>query len=167
MWVVARRAVECVVAFGEAAAPGERGRLKADGSWDRRVRPSVPRGLWHWAHRFTIGAPEASEGPGDCQVGKLGGDRQQVVPARTVTFLAADPMVVRSRSVSFEHCPRVGDVTEKAAADRIGRQWLAQVFREIRRVDRMTGGHVPERMGAAAIMRQPQLSVLAVIVSNT
>ena len=108
----------------------------------------LPRGLWHWAHSFTTGCARGHRRTGDRQVGKLGGDRQQVVSARAVTFLAADPVIGRSGPGRLEHRLGVGDVAEQAAADRVVRQWLAQVFRELGRVDGMPRGHVPERIGS-------------------
>ena len=53
MWVVASHAVERVLAFGEAAAPGQCGSLKADGSGvvgrDRPAERAVALGT-----QFTI-----------------------------------------------------------------------------------------------------------------
>ena len=48
----------------------------------------------------------------DRRVGELGGDRQQMVFARTMTFLTADPVVRRSGPGPVENRLWIGDMAE-------------------------------------------------------
>ena len=156
MWVVAGHAVEPIVALREATAPRQRSPLKANrrGIVGRDTRPARAVALGTQIDNRRAGRQCR---PGDRQVGKSGVNRDYVVFPWSVTPLAADPMVRRSRSRRFDNCSRVCDMTEKAAADCVGRQGLAQILRWLRRVDRMPGSHIPERLRRGLIMREAQL----------
>jgi hypothetical protein len=77
-------------------------------------------------------------GIGNREIGKLGGNRHQVISTRTMTLFAADPSVGCSGSARRQDCLGVGDVTKEAAADGIVRQWPTQVFLDFGRVDEMS-----------------------------
>ena len=163
MRVVAGRAVERILALGEATAPGQRRSLEADGHGVAdRDGPA--------ARTVTLGTQRDDRlsrdrrGIGDRQVRKLGGHRHQVVSTRAVTFLTTDPSIGRARAGRREHCLGVGDMTDKTAADRVVRQWLAEVFGDLGRVDGMSRGHVPARIYRAMIVRETREAALLALV---
>ena len=61
--------------------------------------------------------------------------------------------------------PLVGNVAEEATADFIRGQRLAQVFRQVRRVNGMAGSDIPERPRLVAIMGEPKLASLPIVVA--
>ena len=56
------------------------------------------------------------------------------------------------------------DMADKAPANSIGGQRLSEILCEIRGVDRMARGHIPERFGLAPIEGEPQFPCLAVVI---
>src|SRR5262249_45658758 len=142
MWIVARHTVESVVTLGEAAAPRQGGALKANcrGIVARDDSPARAVALGAEFHSpYTGGQGRAS----DRQVRKSSLDRHEVVAARPVTPLAADPPVGRYRSRAFDYRSMVGDVAEQTPANAVFVQRPSEILVKLARPLGMPRGHVP------------------------
>ena len=92
MGVVAGHAIEPVLALGVAAAPCQRRPLEPDRGgvvrFDRLAPGAVTLGT-DLDHARAGG----QAGTGDCQVGELGGDGDQMIASRAMALLTANRMV--------------------------------------------------------------------------
>ena len=82
-----------------------------------------------------------------------------------MALLAADGSIRCFRAGRLGDCPGVGNVAQQAPADVVRRQRLAQVFGRLDRVDGMPGSDIPERRRLVAIMGEPKLPRLTIVVA--
>ena len=97
MRVVARDAVELILAFKEAPAPGQRGSLKAHSPGVFAQDPSPARTVAFGTQSDQTRAGGHSR-IDDGQVGKSGLDRQDVVLTGPMALFATDAMIRRPRA---------------------------------------------------------------------